>query len=370
MKKRLTAMALCAAMLLGMCGCGSIFDKEYSSVTDYVAAGDSSSEGKDTVRNYYALKQAILRLVDARKESGVVAFGEYDGDISTDLKSACWELRTQNALCAYCVESISYDLNHIVSYDEATMHIAYSRSQQDIDQVVTVSYSTDIKDYLADAINALGKRVVLLVNNSALDEEGVKALVSEIYTEDPLCAVSLPQTTVYMYSGSGLQRLFDIGLSYGGADGTVSSEKKLLGAAADTGAKACADAEPSKAALKICEYLVARCIYKEASGSTAYDALMRGRADSEGMALAFKALCEKLGIECSTVKGLKDLKDHWWNIITIGADSYHVDVSLCRESGVKAGFLRSDMDMWGAYRWDTASYPECRGALTYADVSK
>jgi hypothetical protein len=182
MKKRLTAMALCAAMLLGMCGCGSIFDKEYSSVTDYVAAGDSSSDGKDTVRNYYALKQAILRLVDARKESGVVAFGEYDGDISTDLKSACWELRTQNALCAYCVESISYDLNHIVSYDEATMHIAYSRSQQDIDQVVTVSYSTDIKDYLADAINALGKRVVLLVNNSALDEEGVKALVSgDIY---------------------------------------------------------------------------------------------------------------------------------------------------------------------------------------------
>ena len=98
MIKRLAAFILAAALLLGLCGCGSIFDKDYSSVTDYVPSGDSAGDGKNTVRNYYSLKQTILSLVDGHKESGTAVFDGYDGDISTDLKSACCELRTQNAL--------------------------------------------------------------------------------------------------------------------------------------------------------------------------------------------------------------------------------------------------------------------------------
>ena len=371
MLKRLVTAIIAAALLISLCGCGSIFDKEYSSVTDYSAPGEGASDGKNSVRNYYSLKQAVLNLVDARKESGVIVFDAYDGDISTDLKSACWELRTQDALCAYCVAGISYELNHIVSYDEATMYIKYSRSQAEIDQVAAVSYSTGIKDYLADAINKLQTKAVLLVKNCALDSDGVKELIAEIYTDDPLCAVTMPESTVYMYSGSGLQRLFDIRLSYGGTASGIAAEKTRLAAAVETAAKACADDDGPSAALKVCNYMVSRCVYSKTSDmNTVYYAMMYGTADSEGMALTYKALCSKLGIECRVVKGLMNQEDHWWNIIKLGDDYYHVDVSRCRTDGIAAGFLRTDVDMWSSYRWETAAFPECVGSLTYADVGK
>jgi len=28
------------------------------------------------------------------------------------------------------------------------------------------------------------------------------------------------------------------------------------------------------------------------------------------------------------------------------------------------------VDMWNTYRWDTAAYPECRGTLTFDQVTK
>jgi uncharacterized protein YceK len=369
MPKRLTAIILAAAMTIVMSGCGSLFDKEYSSVTDYSNSSSSTQDGKSTVRNYYGLKQAILQLVDDHQDSGVVTFGEY-GDISTDITNACWELRTQNALCAYCVGGISYDLNHIVSYEEATVYITYSKTPEEIKQVVKIPYSTGIRAHLETAISALQSKVVLLVENSALNEDGVKNLVSEIYTDDPLCSVNQPQATVYMYSGTGLERLFEVSLSYGGTDSVLKGRMSALSAALTSAVKACTGMDTPRTALKTARYLVGRCAYSPNSGdSTVYDALVTGRADSRGLALTFKALCNKLNIQCSVVYGLQDSRDHYWNIIKVGDDYYHVDVSACAASGYEAGFLRSDKEMWGAYKWDTANYTECHGTLTYAEIS-
>lgn len=370
MKKRLTALILLSALLLTLCGCGSLFDKEYSSVTNYVDSSDTGSEGKSQVKNYYGLKQAILQLVDTHADSGVITFGVYDGDVSTDLSNACWELRTQNALCVYCVDSIDYDLNHIVSYEEATISIKYSRTRQETEQIVSVAYSTGIRDHLLAAIKSYQNKLVLLVKNSALDEEGVKKLVSDIYMEDPQCAVRQPHSTVYMYSGTGLERLFDVTLSYGGTASLLTAQKNRLDTAVKTAAAAAEGDTVPLTAFKICAYLVGHSKYSAASGaSSAYDALVQGTADSCGLALAYKTLCNKLNIQCEVVSGLMNSADHFWNIIKLGDDYYHVDVSACRADDYKKGFLRSDQDMWGVYKWDTAAYTECHGALTSKDVT-
>ena len=136
----------------------------------------------------------------------------------------------------------------------------------------------------------------------------------------------MPESTVYMYSGSGLQRLFDIRLSYGGTASGIAAEKTRLAAAVETAAKACADDDGPSAALKVCNYMVSRCVYSKTSDmNTVYYAMMYGTADSEGMALTYKALCSKLGIECRVVKGLMNQEDHWWNIIKLGDDYYHAE---------------------------------------------
>ena len=53
----------------------------------------------------------------------------------------------------------------------------------------------------------------------------------------------------------------------------------------------------------------------------------------------------------------------------IDGEYYHVDVSAAISGEVGQGFLRRDEDMWNSYRWDTASYPVCSGALTYWDLA-
>ena len=119
MKKRLAAAAALLLAAAALCGCGSVFDKEYVQIEDYVSAvqeNDQSGE-RVTVHNFSGLKQAIRTLVSNGEREGSIVFdAAYDGDTTEDMASACWQVRTQDALCAYCVDNIAYDLSKIVTY--------------------------------------------------------------------------------------------------------------------------------------------------------------------------------------------------------------------------------------------------------------
>ena len=89
-------------------------------------------------------------------------------------------------------------------------------------------------------------------------------------------------------------------------------------------------------------------------GSTAYAALVEGAADSQGMALAYKALCDQAGVECQVVEGTLDGAPHFWTIVAWGNGNRHVDPSWGE------GLLLDDAQMAAAgYLWDTAAYPVC-----------
>ena len=97
---------------------------------------------------------------------------------------------------------------------------------------------------------------------------------------------------------------------------------------------------------------------------------MAGEADSEGMAVAYKAMCDAADIDCLVVEGRLDREEHYWNIITVDGASYHVDTSRTMELGYGATFLISDAQMWGGYWWDNSEYPECSGPLSYAAITE
>ena len=125
MLKRILATTL-ALMLL--CGC-ALLNNEYVSVKDYTPSvqEESSTDGKVTVKNFSALKQALLKMAYAGKTEGTIVFdAAYDGDTTADMASACWQVRTQDALCAYCVENMAYEINKIVTINEASVYISYS----------------------------------------------------------------------------------------------------------------------------------------------------------------------------------------------------------------------------------------------------
>ena len=118
-----------------------------------------------------------------------------------------------------------------------------------------------------------------------------------------------------------------------------------------------------------CEYLMEHCaVSVDKSDNTAYAALVGGRANSEGAALAYIVLCRELGVDCRIVYGQEDWIEHCWNIVRIDGSYYHVDITAAIEDGAEAGFLMNDEMAWGHYRWDVSSYPKCSGELRCSDL--
>ncbi|MBQ6403969.1 MAG: hypothetical protein IJI27_08705 [Oscillospiraceae bacterium] len=372
--KRLLASLLTAALLLTLCGCGSAFEKEYVSVVDYVPAAQEQSTGteKIMVHNYNSLRSAVRSIVYAGAEEGTITFDQsYDGDSREDMAAVCAQMRTQDALFAYCVQNIGYEYSTIVAHDEATLHVHYADSTVRIDQIQRLSYSTGLEKILREAMEENRRSVGLLINVSSYSALQMKQLVADTYHASPLCAACEPDTDVHMYSGSGKQRLYEIVFDYGLPEDEIIRRKAQLlnlDVRSNIGAEGMDDAH---AALAACRYLVDHCevVGDEAAG-TVYDALIMGAANSEGVALAYVEMCHQLGLECQIVYGQKTWTDHCWNILTLDGQRYHVDVGACAAEGMENAFLCSDDAFWNAnlYRWNTAAYPSCTGELRYSDL--
>ena len=372
--KRLLLLLLCAALIVSLGGCGSIFEKEYVSISDYTStAQEPQSPGERvTVRNFSGLRSAIRSIVYAGSEESTIVFDQnYDGDSREDLAAVCAQMRTQDALFAYCVQDLSYDYSTIVSRAEAVLHVRYAPSAVGVDQIRRLGYATGLENILREAMEENLSQVVILINVSSYSTLQMKQLVSDTYHASPLCAVCEPATDVHMYSGSGRQRLYEIGLSYGMAEDEIIRRRAQLvnlDVRSNIGAEGMDDAHTALAA---CLYLIENCeLSDDASRCTVYDALIEGAANDEGLALTFVEMCHQLGIPCQIVYGQLSWRDHCWNIVTLEGQNYHVDVSACMEEGPERGFLLGDSEMWNdyLYRWNTAAYPSCAGELRAADL--
>jgi len=368
MKKRLIRICLVAAVCF-LCGCGSVFDKEYVVVSDYVppAQDNVSREDKITVRDLNELKAALLGLVSSGEDDGAIQFdAAYQGDTAADMASACWQVRTQDALCAYCVDNISYELSKIVNHYEAEISIHYSPAALNAADIRQMQYSTGIEDIIRSAMEAGNRRLVILITRSFYSGEEMESLVGRVYRSYPASAPAEPKASVNMFSGSGRQRLYEILLDYGMTGEELEARRAELLALEPFRDADTEMLDPAHRALLAADYLVDNCVYAaDSQGHSAYAALVGQEADSEGMALAYVELCRRLEVPCQIVYGQKNRENHSWNIIELDEKSYHVDLTACQAQGMPGGFLLRDEEAWVSYRWDTAAYPVCDGPLHY-----
>ena len=86
MRKRCITGILLAALLVSLCGCTSVFDKEYLSVRPYEEPSNLLTDADTTqIRNYAGLMRALNTMAAQYERSFVLAFGDYDGIIADDL---------------------------------------------------------------------------------------------------------------------------------------------------------------------------------------------------------------------------------------------------------------------------------------------
>ncbi|MDO4571117.1 MAG: transglutaminase domain-containing protein [Planctomycetia bacterium] len=95
-------------------------------------------------------------------------------------------------------------------------------------------------------------------------------------------------------------------------------------------------------------------------------AILHGRAVCEGYAMAFKLLCDALGLSCIVVFGRtsnsNEGEGHAWNIVKLNGKCYHVDVtwdSAQTSSNYKGYFNLTDEEMAYDHSWDSDLLPRC-----------
>jgi len=353
---------LFAAMLVLLCGCSAMLEKEYLSITDYDLSGSLPDEPEiGAISSYDALIDALENMVNKHQESAQLQFNNYAGNISDDLAEAGWQLKQNSALGAYMVDYISYDISRIVTYYQATVYINYTHSQQEMDEIINLG-ANRIDSTVVDSVSAGENKLVMRIYASSIDGEDMAERIESSLLSAPQKVPVIPNVEVTVYSGSDSQDIFDVRFDYRSTD----RELKLLGeellkAVADVSESITAEDEYSVAILaadrvgELCDYDAAQSL------STAYDVLINGVGDSRAVSMAYSAVCAEKGVESRIVSGLKNNEQYYWCMVKIGDFWYHADVAEAMEYSSDTVFLFNDGEVIRSFRWNELEYPACSG---------
>lgn len=350
--------ALTLALLTVLSGCSAMLEREYQSVEPHIRLSVAEDDSNAVwAESYSELQSAILAQVKAHQEVGVIRLKNWKGDVEEQLTRACDEISHSDPLGAYAVDRIQHSFTRMVSYYEATITIDFRRTAEQIAAVTTVTGSGAIRAELVDALDGFVPETVFQINyfDETQDADYIRNLIREAYYDLPAAALGMPEAQVNLYPDAGSRRVVEVLLTYPEDAKTLQGKRvQLEDAATDL-------VEPYRTGLA--DRVLASVLFSTlrersdadgAAGSTAYHALVEGAADSEGMALAYKELCDLTELPCQVVEGDLDGVPHFWTIVTLEEGSFHVDPF--REDGI----LLTDAQMAQAgYTWPEGEYPVC-----------
>ena len=197
--------------------------------------------------------------------------------------------------------------------------------------------------------------MVLRISYFEEDEAYIQQLVRQAYLSNPATALDFPDAQVAMYPESGQQRIVEVTLTYHQSLQTLESWRNSLSREAERICQPLTELTIKEKLDGITGTLQSLGAYSAQGGSTAYDALLGGGGDSQGVALAFSLLCRQVGVTCSVVDGQKNGQSHFWNVVHTASGYRHVDLS---RTGNVAYNVDQTMTQQG-YVWDAQQVPAC-----------
>jgi hypothetical protein len=343
------------------------------------ASAPGSSAQSVEVRDRSGLREALEALVAAHEDAGLISVYSYDGDIGEDLAEVCGETMSGTALGAYAVEDMVWNISKIVSYYEIEVAVAYKRTKEQMDAMVTASSPRYLRAELLDVMRRYAESVVINTRLGEITAQEVMEYIARTYYENPLDIIMLPVADVEIFPESGSERIVEITFGHRNPAGISLMYTAGLGQAVRNIAETAQGSGDGEILLALLNRLTNAAEYDSSSSrigeystqnfnATAYGALVYGAATGEGYAMAYKALCDEMGIQCAAVLGQLDGYAHAWNIVGVDGYNYHVDAAMCDVNGVEKAFLKNDAEMAAAgYAWNTGANPICEGPLSYSD---
>ncbi len=357
--KRILILQSLSAWMFCLSACGNILERSYTSVSVHQEQS-ASDEDASILRaeNYTGLVSGVQHFVTVGQESGTIHVYNYSGDIASDLEAACNEVLTEDPLGAYALTDITFEYSRIVSYYECTFHYTYRRSLDQISSIVSAYSKVTLREQLEQAVSSFESTVTVRTSSYYAVASDLYAMVQDAYYSSPGTALGYPEVTISIYPDSGDIRIVELQFSYSQNAQTLIARADEVAATAAllVGQDAAAD---ETVAWLLYSRLIDCTNYVSTGSSSIYNAICIGRANSEGVALAYQLLCDLAGISCQLVQGTKDDVPHWWNLITIDETSWMVDLT---SEDTQEHFLHNDAYMTAfGYSWSQEDYPSCDG---------
>ena len=385
MKTQFFKTTILITLVALLCGCTSSLETERVLITpheDMSLSAPENVEHTPEASNFDELLAVTRDLLVRGLGSGRVNVFEYDGNLENDVETVREELLNRDALGSYALSDVSLEITRIVSYMDIQIELSYRRSSEQIENIITISTQRYLRIELLSMLSECREDAAIMTSLANITVDEVMRHISELYYENPLDVVMLPITTVEVYPPAptaGSERLIELHFAYSQPGSVLTSYSGLIKSAARDVAEAVSGENDAEILLSLCTALSELSEYDAALGSLseyspqsnvaiAYGALQNGSAIGEGYAMAYKALCDSLSIQCYVVLGTRDNLPYAWNIVSFDGSHYHIDPALCDEVGMSEGFLKSDLLMSERYSWNRLDYPRCRGPLTYEDV--
>lgn len=344
-------------VLLVLTGC-SLAPDEYLVITPHEGT-QVRTEATDAVpvQNYDQLKRAILGFVEAGQAEGIIRAVNYTGSVEEDLTAAAYEVAKLEPLGAYAVDYMSHDCTLIVNYYEIHIRINFRRTPREIASVENIGTQIQLQKRLEKAVDDLEQTLVLRI--SGYREPDIVGIVERYCADHPDTVMQTPEVSFSSYPDSGSVRITEIRLNYTEKPEILRSMATEVAESINNAAEYIRyrNTDRDKTEL-LFTYLTERFTYSQAvTGTPVFDALCSGIADPAGLATAWQLICDRAGVSCWTVEGLKQGEPYVWNIVSHDGLYRHVDLA---RSVLEDGYLHlmTDGEMT-EYYWNTEQVPAC-----------
>ena len=352
--KRLLALILLLSILTG---CG-LLPTEHISITQHADPDSQTGTGDEAeAKDYESLRNVIYSFVRNGKTEGTILINRYDGDVESDLTKATYEVSKLDPLGAYAVDYMTHDCVRLVSYYQVSVHITFRRTKADMDAIRIANSDPHLKLLVQNAVQQSSSRLTLRLSHYAGQDPA--AIAAEYIAANPELVMEDPQVSVTLYPEIGSDRIMEIQFQYSHTEAQLEAMRRAVQQSLAAAAEYIRyrETEAEKADL-LYTYLTERFSYQQAETVTPlHDALCVGIADPEGLAMAWQLICSRAGMECWLVEGLRAGVPHSWNIIRLGEQYRHVDLTRCMLE-LDGLTLWADDDMVDYY-WNPEGLPVC-----------
>ena len=362
-RRPLLTVVLAVALLLT--GCTALLERDYSTVTPHNAV--PATEGDPSILradSYQELVNALIYFVTGGVEEGTIRLYTDTENVEPFLAGACLEVVHEDPLGAYCVEFITYTVDPVVTYSEAHVDITYRRTREQVASIVQATGVTAIRSELESALTTFAPERVLRISYFEEDEAYIQELARQAYYGVPACALGMPEVAVSIYPQTGRQRIVEILLTYPLEHSELERRREEL---KETLEELAWDlAGRSDLPLAAAQALLEQGRYDPEGGNCTDDLFLTGCADSEGLALAYAALCRQLELPCHVAQGTLDGEPRFWNVVQTEEGWRHLDLSAPEQEDAEDGGDPEPVPLYTdrallelGYLWEEGTLPLC-----------